>query len=322
MERTNELFAAEGVTITVEGERHIGAVIGSENFKAQYVSSKIGNWILDVEELAAIAKDEPQSALSAYNIGLSKRWTFLQRTVQGISGLFTPLEESIREVLIPAIVGRPVSDMERRLLALPYRHGGLGIRNPVLTADQEYQDSTHVTAELTNLICLQDMDLTKLDADKVKEAKGEVKCQKEASLKAEVSAIAATMDEKQAKLFECAREKGASSWLSALPLKRLGYVLNKQEFRDAICLRYGWHIPKTPAHCGCGATNSFDHILTCKKGGYVSMRHNAIRNVEAKFLQDVCTDVKIEPALIPVNSERIEGNAATNARLDISARGV
>ena len=52
------------------------------------------------------------------------------------------------------------------------------------------------------------------------------------------------------------------------------------------------------------------------------MRHNAIRNVEAKFLQDVCTDVKIEPALIPVNSELTEGNAATNARLDISARGV
>ena len=119
LDRANELFAAEGVTITTEGDRHIGAVIGSESFKTKYVSSKVAKWIVDVEELATIAKEEPQSALSAYNTGLSHRSTFIQRTVQGISDLFTPLEESIREVLIPAIVGRPVSDLERRLLALP-----------------------------------------------------------------------------------------------------------------------------------------------------------------------------------------------------------
>ena len=35
-----------------------------------------------------------------------------------------------------------------------------------------------------------------------------------------------------------------------------------------------------------------------KKGSYVSMRHNAIRDVEAKLLKEVCTDVKIEPVLI------------------------
>jgi len=29
-------------------------------------------------------------------------------------------------------------------------------------------------------------------------------------------------------------EKGAASWLSALPIKAIGYALNKQEFIDAI----------------------------------------------------------------------------------------
>jgi len=29
-------------------------------------------------------------------------------------------------------------------------------------------------------------------------------------------------------------EIGASSWLSALPIKAIGYALNKQEFTDAI----------------------------------------------------------------------------------------
>jgi len=37
-------------------------------------------------------------------------------------------------------------------------------------------------------------------------------------------------------------EKGASSsWLSALPIKAIGYAMNKQEFTDAICMRYERH---------------------------------------------------------------------------------
>ena len=41
----------------------------------------------------------------------------------------------IREKLIPALVGRSVSDIERRILALPVRLGGIGLSNPVLSAD-------------------------------------------------------------------------------------------------------------------------------------------------------------------------------------------
>ena len=37
------------------------------------------------------------------------------------------------------IVGRTVSDAEHRILALPVRFGGIGILNPVETADQEYE---------------------------------------------------------------------------------------------------------------------------------------------------------------------------------------
>jgi len=33
-------------------------------------------------------------------------------------------------------------------------------------------------------------------------------------------------------------EKGASPWLSALPIKAIGYALNKQEFTDAISVLF------------------------------------------------------------------------------------
>ena len=52
------------------------------------------------------------------------------------------------------------------------------------------------------------------------------------------------------------------------------------------------------------------------------MRNNAPRDTEAKFIQEVCKDVKIEPELIPIEQDGIQGNTADKARLDISARGV
>ena len=88
--------------------------------------------------------------------------------MQGIGDLFTPLEEAIRVLLIPALIGREVSEVERRMLALLYRYGGFGIRNPVLSADTEYRTSVRLTAELTDLICQQDMDLSKLDEERAK----------------------------------------------------------------------------------------------------------------------------------------------------------
>ena len=70
--------------------------------------------------------------------------------------------------------------------------------------------------------------------------------------KAEEAKIALDLDEKTQRLVKCAQEKGASSWLSALLLKRMGYSINKQEFRDAISLRYGWTISDMPSYCACG----------------------------------------------------------------------
>ena len=104
--------------------------------------------------------------------------------------------------------------------------------------------------------------------------------EKEKMLKEEQSAILQSeeVDAKLYRLINAAGEKGASAWLSALPLQRLGYVLNQQEFRDSIALRYGWPIKDMPKFCACEKNNSIDHALSCKKGGYVVMRHNTIHN--------------------------------------------
>ena len=133
-------------------------------------SSYIAFWsqalIKDVEELSEIALEEPQLALAAYTKGLCKRWTFVQRTIPDISELFLPLEHTIATKLIPSITGRHVSRLERDLLSLPIRYGGIGIQDPSKTAQLEFESSVRVTAQLTDLIYNQESTLEKLDQKK------------------------------------------------------------------------------------------------------------------------------------------------------------
>ena len=118
------LFGDTGIEITCDGERHLGAVIGREDARETYVKKKVEKWVKDVEELSEIALDEPQAALSGYTKALCHRWTFVMRTIQDTKDLFIPLEKCIREKFVPAIIGRNVSDLHRRMLALPVRLGG------------------------------------------------------------------------------------------------------------------------------------------------------------------------------------------------------
>ena len=36
--------------------------------------------------------------------------------------------------------------------------------------------------------------------------------------------------------------KGTSAWLTCLPPREQNFYMNSDEFRDALCLRYGWHL--------------------------------------------------------------------------------
>jgi len=105
------------------------------------------------------AQDDPQAAYSAFTEGLCSRWTHFERTVSDVSELFEPLENTIRDQLIPALVGWEVSDTERNIIALPLRHGGLSLTNPQETAKTEYTNFLLITSKLTDKIYNQKLDL-------------------------------------------------------------------------------------------------------------------------------------------------------------------
>ena len=98
-----ELFAPAGVNITTDGKRH----------------------------LSDIARTQPHAAHSAFTCGLSCQWSYLSRTIPDIADLFTPLDNVINTHFIPTLTGHDsINDVERRLLALPPRLGGLGLTIP------------------------------------------------------------------------------------------------------------------------------------------------------------------------------------------------
>ena len=90
------------------------------------MDKKVSSWCKDVEKLSKFAMDEPQLALTAFNVSMSKRWQYVQRPIQNTSSNFLLLEDCIPTKFIPAIIGRNISDLERRVIELPLRYGGLG----------------------------------------------------------------------------------------------------------------------------------------------------------------------------------------------------
>ena len=82
--------------------------------------------------------------------------TFLNRTILNVSEIFRPLEEAIRYKFLPAIIGQlALCDVERDLLVLPTRLGGLGVINPVTSSDFQHLTSNNISAPLTSLILQQ-----------------------------------------------------------------------------------------------------------------------------------------------------------------------
>ena len=171
---------------------------------------------------------------------------------------------------------------------------------------------------------LSDEDASNVEYKQQKSIKS-IKKQKTEILKSKIDSLQMTLEANQQYSMALASEKGASSWLTALPLKRYGFDLTKTEFRDGLSLRYGLQPKNLPSKCSCGEDFTVSHALHCGKGGYTHMRHNEIRDTFAKIMRDVCYDVEIEPKLQALEGESFDHRTTCTedeARLDIKASGI
>ena len=282
------------ICITKEGKPPLGAALGTSSYITEFVKAKVKNWSLELEQLASIANTQPHATFSALTHGLASRWVYVARTIPNIGHLLQPLEELLRTKCIPSLTGHaapsdlrsegaawPVSEginlVERELLALPARLGGLGVLNPSHLSTTEYSASMKVTQPLLDHIIKQDEKYGYEILQDQHSAKAIVhKSKREHSNAA--STLKDVLPPSLAHAMDLSHEKGASTWLSVLPLEEYGFVLHKGAFRDALVLRYGWSPANAPLNCACGTHFSIEHVLSCSKGGYPSIRHNEIRD--------------------------------------------
>ena len=326
LEEANRVFEGTDVKVDTVGQRHLGAVIGTALFKSSYVKDKVKDWVASVDVLAKIAVSQPHAAHSMFVHRLQARWGFLMRTVPLLSELLQPLEDAIRMRLIPAILGKEVSDLERSLLSLPAKFAGLGMRNPVEECEKAYERSKALTKPLTKVIVQQDEEF---DPSSMKKIQASIlKRQYRASDQLFKETLGILIEKATSSLktaISLATEKGASSWVMARPLHEFGTVLHKRDFRDAIFLRYGWEPPGLFEKCACGAPFNVAHATTCMTGGLRTMMHNDLAEEIADRMKDAgCRDVMLEPDLLPVDGEAFElktANKQDDARSDIRAEG-
>ena len=161
------------------------------------------------------------------------------------------------------------------------------------------------------------------DETEIKTLQTSARREKDERLKIQCEQVRESLPGKTERAVELALEKGASNWLTVIPLKEMNFNLNKREFRDAIKLRYDLEITDMPAICTCGDLFTVDHAMVCRRGGLIIQRHNEIRDLEAEMLRMVCTDVETEPVLQEITGEELNRGAdkVPDARLDVHARG-
>ena len=202
---------------------------------------------------------------------------------------------------------------------MTHAQGGLGVPDLRFEAPKQFAASTLITAPHVDSVTTQSMFMV-AGENSMEELKRQHRALKTASVNPRMDSIDSTLPSDLLRLVNQSRDKGASSWLTAVPLVDHGLVLTEQEFRDSLRLKYNmplswltkqvclwWEVCRLP----CPVT---------QKG--------KVRGAEARWctmvVGKVCTNVEVEPQLQPLDNERFNLRTAVTspeARLDFKAGG-
>ena len=108
---------------------------------------------------------------------------------------------------------------------------------------------------------------------------------------------------KKKRPVDISTQTGASNWLTVVRINKFGFELSKQQFWDSVRLGYDWEITNLPKFCPCGSKFNIQHSMRCKKGGFIFIQLNDLRDLTANMMSEVCMDTEIEPKLTPLSGE-------------------
>ena len=60
------MFTDTNINITTDGRKHLGAVVGSDTYKVQYIENLIDDWNTQPKLLSTLTETQPQATYLAF----------------------------------------------------------------------------------------------------------------------------------------------------------------------------------------------------------------------------------------------------------------
>ena len=230
IEIANETFRDYNIKITTDGHRHLGAAVGSNENKEEFVMTKVSEWVKQLQILTNFACTEPYAAFTGLIHGLRHRYTYFMRTIPGISHLLKPLDDAINAFIKVLLQG----------YALPAKYGGMRLMIPSEICQEKYENSREITKKTTNKVIRNEIQFqdNRVSTEKIKN-----NIKKLQEITNNTSCKTKLIPVKQ-RSIEASTKNGASIWLTVILIKKNGFFQEKQTFWDAIRIRYNilWNI--------------------------------------------------------------------------------
>ena len=99
-----EKFKDTDMNITKEKKKHLGAVVGSKSYLSEYVNKKVDGWVNEIIKLAEFATTQLQASYAVHTFGLKHQWTYYYRTQPDIQDVLKPLQDTIANIFLPALL--------------------------------------------------------------------------------------------------------------------------------------------------------------------------------------------------------------------------
>ena len=107
-ELAENIFEGTNVIIRTDGAKHLGAVIGTSDYKETFIKNLVSQGAKELRQLTKIARTEPQAAYSNFTHSLRQKWNFTIRTIPGLENYLLPLEKVISKKFLPDLLRCPI----------------------------------------------------------------------------------------------------------------------------------------------------------------------------------------------------------------------
>ena len=116
LERAKLIFQNSNFKFTYEEKRHLGAALGTDEFKITYVNGKLEKWCKEMENLSKLAKIQPHAAFPAYINGKQQKFINLLRTIKGMK----ELDDIVMNAISRQYLEKHYRLQKRKYLRYPY----------------------------------------------------------------------------------------------------------------------------------------------------------------------------------------------------------